>query len=115
SCQGNWEEGQLVFIDENKNGTVQHPQQILAVRQTSSLHGSLHWRSFPLHRNFLLFLPDGLAFNNGSFWHCHGEKAKWAIVINQSGRARVVNPDENGDVKDGHGNVLPCENLAKKR
>lgn len=114
TCQGKWEEGQLVFIDENKNGTVQDHEQILSVMQASSLHGNLHWRSFPLNRNYLLFLPAGLDFNNGSFWYCHESKAKWAIVINKSGRARVVNPDENGVVKDAHGKVLPCEELTNQ-
>lgn len=109
TCDGAWEEGQLVFLDETGDGVINNSEQILAVIQTQSKHGSIKWRSFPAYRNYLLFLPTGLMkSDNGTFWHCHANTTAWAIIINKSGRTRIAYPDKNGEIKDGHGKPLNC-------
>jgi len=109
TCDGAWEEGQLVFLDETADGVIKNNEQIIAVIQTQSKHGSIKWRSFPAYRNYLSFSPTGLMkSDNGTFWHCHAETTVWAIIINKAGRTRVVYPDKNGEIKDSHGKPLTC-------
>lgn len=110
NCGGDWQEGQLIFIDENADGIVRNQEKIISVMQSVSRHGSLHWRSFPAYRNYILFLATGWMRNdNGTFWHCHHQLAVWAIVLNKRGKTRVVYPDRNGEIKDDHGRALTCE------
>jgi len=108
TCGGEWDNGQLIFLDENADGVIQRNKQIITVVQASH-HGSIHWRSFPRYQNYLSFLPSGLMnSNNGSFWHCHAASAMWAIIINKAGRARVVYPDKSGVIKGPRGKPLMC-------
>lgn len=107
TCGRHWENGQLIFLDEEGDGVVHHAKQILTILKPA-LHGRLHWRSFPLHKPFLTFSPIELKENNGTFWYCRNAAAKWAISINQAGRARVVYPNQDGVIKDSHGQALPC-------
>jgi len=109
SCSGTWTDGLLVFIDSNQDGVVHDEEQILRFSVSPS-HGSLFWRSFPSYRRYLLFLPaDTANSDNGTFWHCHNESAVWAIVLNKTGRTRLVYPDQNGVIKDGRGQALRCD------
>jgi type IV fimbrial biogenesis protein FimT len=109
SCSGEWNQGQLIFLDENADGDVHNSEQILAVLQTASQHGKIYWRSFPGYRDYLSFLPTGLmSSDNGTFWHCHETSPIWAIIINKAGRIRIAYPDENGEIRDGHAQPLSC-------
>jgi len=109
TCAGNWQDGQLIFLDEQMDGVVHGNDQILTVMRTQSQHGSIHWRAFPGYRHYLLFLPTGfLHSDNGTFWHCHADKPIWAIIISKVGRTRVALPDEKGEIRDSHGKLLSC-------
>lgn len=66
--------------------------QILRTFPATMAQGQLHWRSFPLNRQYLEFLPDGLLYaQNGTFWFClkNATKPAWSITINKSGRAKM--------------------------
>jgi type IV fimbrial biogenesis protein FimT len=119
SCEdgGEWGEGQLIFMDENKDGVISNPEQIISVIRSKSIsaHGKLYWRSFPNYRNYLSFSPTGLMkSDNGIFWHCHSVSLSssslpaWAIILNKMARIRIAYPDANGEIKDGHGKALTC-------
>jgi len=111
TCGGDWSDGQLIFLDTKRDGIVHTKEQILAVMQTKFQPGTLHWRSYPHYRDYLLFMPMGLASNdNATFWYCHkqNETPAWAIILSRSGVTRVVEPDKNGEVKDSHGKALSC-------
>lgn len=106
---GEWNRGQLIFLDENADGVIRNSEQIISVVQASSQHGKIYWRAFPKYRDYLSFLPAGLTrSDNATFWHCHETSAIWAIIINKSGRARVIYPDKNGEIRDGHDQPLSC-------
>lgn len=110
-CSGDWINGQIVFMDKNQDGIVHDPSQILMVFQLGSQQGILHWRSFPVFRDYLLFLPSGFPRNdNGTFWYCPASAhlPAWAIVIAKSGRVRIVLPDQHGVIKDDQGKMLSC-------
>src|SRR5437868_442066 len=70
TCAGSWEQGQLIFRDEYGNGSILNKEQIISVMQTTTQHGRMYLRSFPLYRNYLEFFPIGLLkSDNATFWH----------------------------------------------
>ncbi|EKD73088.1 MAG: hypothetical protein ACD_45C00465G0003 [uncultured bacterium] len=101
TCTDQWQDGFSVVVKGKVFYTFQH----LAVE------GMLHWRAFPLHRSLLEFLPSGFPnAENGTFWFCHAktDHVVWAIMLNRSGRARVVYPDSQGNIIDAKGTALVC-------
>lgn len=111
SCSGQWIEGQLIFEDENEDGIVHSKKQIVAVIQSITHQGVLYWRSFPYYRDQIVFLPSGLTqSDNGAFWYCHAmnQLPVWALMLNKSGKVRVVYPNKQGVIIDGHGKQLNC-------
>lgn len=109
-CSGAWTQGYLIFMDTHSDGIIYTAEQILFSAQ-SAFPGRLHWRSFPRYRSYLLLLPTSKrGSNNGTFWYCPTETPvpSWAVVINKSGRARVIAPNKQGEVIDFTGQVLRC-------
>jgi Tfp pilus assembly protein FimT len=99
----------LVFMNENANGILKDKREILAWPPLRLQRGTLHWRSFPRYRRYWLMQPNGILNNdNGTFWHCHDQSLAWVILISKSGRARVVYPDQNGEIPDGNSGRLSC-------
>lgn len=62
--------------------------------------GTLHLRSYPAYRNYILVQP-AVAGNsdNGTFWYCSGDNVlQWAVTVSQSGEPQVVStPSEQLD------------------
>lgn len=111
TCTGTWAAGQLIFINEQQDGKVRDPNDILTVIQPNAIQGNLYLRSFPHYRDYLLFQPNNISGNdNSTFWYCpvSQEKPLWAVIISRSGRVRTVYPDKFGIIKDTKGQVLVC-------
>ncbi len=90
---------------------IKTPEEILYHFKNMSEKGILHWRAFSLKRAQLEFLPSGWPHaENGTFWFCETKTAKpaWAIMINKSGRTKIVKPDSQGEVRDDKGVSLVC-------
>jgi len=106
NCLGSWEEGQIIFADENQNGHVINAAHVLSVF-SGRASGKLLWKS-SLHRDYLQFLPSGLTNSqNGTFWFCEKnmKNPSWLIKINHLGRARFINNDN----EDAHNkNEFEC-------
>ena len=86
NCGGDWRDGYI----------IQANQKTLFSFKSKAF---IHWRAFPKTRTDLQFLPNGMTYaENGTFWYCDQDKVRWAIVISQSGRARMVWPDKWGKV-----------------
>lgn len=103
TCSGNWDDGQIIFTDDNRDGIVIDKSHVLTV--LDPLKGAtLHWRS-ALSRDYLQILSNGLSTENGSFWYCtvKADNPAWAIRISQTGRARLEYPDQTGKI-----NGLSC-------
>lgn len=93
NCVDEWRQGYIIFSSE----------KVLQVFLTHVADGLLNWRAFPNNRTSLQFLPSGVPnAQNGTFWYCrHGAKnPSWAIAISQSGRARLMYPNEEGFIED---------------
>jgi type IV fimbrial biogenesis protein FimT len=101
SCQGDWQDGQILFLDKNKHGIVDDRRDILSV--FDALRGAvLHWRS-SRHKNYLSLTAVGRTdAEDGTFWYCmhDGKNPVWAIRINEMSRARVELPDRFGKIDD---------------
>lgn len=109
-CKNEAKNSLMVFLNENEDGIVPAKEQILAVIQMLSSHGILYWRAFPGYRDYLLFSARQIMqTDNGTFWYCHESvHPAWAVMLNKSGRTRVVYPDKNNEIKDAQGRPLLC-------
>jgi type IV fimbrial biogenesis protein FimT len=83
NCGGNWQQGFIIISDS----------RVLFSAKISIKNAILHWRSFPLSFDHLEFSSKN--FQNGTFWLCpeNAIYPSWAIVLNKSGRARIVYPN----------------------
>lgn len=110
SCNGNWEDGELIFQNTEKDGVLHDASQIIRIVQPPFRHGRLFWRAFPSYRHYLLFSPNAfMTTDNGTFWHCHKEAVQWAIRLSKTGLTHIIYPDNDGMIKDGHGQPLVCQ------
>jgi len=101
NCSDRWKNE---YIIRTKDHVIYHFQFL-------SQTGQLHWRSFPQNRQQLEFLSTGFPRSqNGTFWFCETDASDpaWAIMLNQSGRARRVYPDKAGHIRDDKGVDLTC-------
>jgi Tfp pilus assembly protein FimT len=100
TCGGEWQEGYIVIANKK-----------VIFKFKSMVKGTLHWRAYPIQKDFLEFSPLGFTQQaNGTFWYCaiHQENPLWALVMSQSGRARLVYPDGAGKIIDDKGKSLVC-------
>jgi Tfp pilus assembly protein FimT len=111
TCSSNAKDNLIIFLNENEDGMVHVKDHLLTVIKITPYHGNLYWRLFPRYRDYLLFLPTDMArTDNGTFWYCYasGMHPAWAVILNKSGRTRVVYPNKNGEIKDSQGQPLLC-------
>lgn len=111
SCSGHWATGMLIFADIDADGVIHQQSQILAVKQSRTTEGTLHWRAFPFYHPVAEFYPTGLLqSDNGTFWYCHRAATKpvWAVTINKFGMVRAIHPNRKGQITDAHGRLLSC-------
>ncbi len=111
NCSGNWEDGQIVFLDKHNDGKIHNTNDILLKIDMPLKHGKLYWREFPVYRDYVVFSPASLLqSDNGTFWYCNTKSLLvWAIVLNKSGNLRIAYPDKNGVIKDGEDKPLKCK------
>lgn len=99
-CSGSWNDGYSIFTADRR----------LLFKFQNDAEGDLHWRA-SLGRNEITFLSSGLvSIEDGTFWYCRSASVNpsWAIVVNKSGRARLMLPTKNGKILDDRGEPLGC-------
>lgn len=111
-CGGNWEQGILVFVDENHDRVVNGTETVLRYFELTGVEGSLRWRAFG-NRQYLLINSLGfLPYQNGSFTYCPltGEQRDTRqLIVNASGRLRLArDADGDGIREDSRGRPLRC-------
>lgn len=102
----------LLFIDEKEQGSVLSQDHIIAILPINLHRGRLYWRAYPRYRQYLLFLPNGLQHSdNSTFWFCaqNETQPRWALMLSQSGRTRILTPNQQGIINDSHQKPLRCE------
>ena len=112
TCGGSWNNGLLVFIDNNQNAKIDDNDIIHSTLIEPVIDGELSWRSFG-NKVYLQFLPSGRTNNqNGTFTYCPNDKpasdAK-GFSITKTGRSQMA-WDRNGDgiPENSSGTALRC-------
>lgn len=100
SCDDDWNQGALLFIDQNQNRALDNNETILSYYPTNIKYGQVSWRGAgSSHSQVLLYTAERgrLDMSNGSFQYC-AEENYWhrLIIVPKIGNARP-SKDSNGD------------------
>lgn len=90
SCGNDWNQGQIIFIDNYANGKIENKNQII-FQFSKKLTGNLLFYS-ARKLNYISFNPLEDNNNNGTFSFNLANKtqAEWSLVINEKGRVRIL-------------------------
>ncbi|MDM1270599.1 prepilin-type N-terminal cleavage/methylation domain-containing protein [Acinetobacter indicus] len=94
-CQNNqWNSGFIIFIDHNRNRSLDSGESIVLTEKTRLKYGNLEWKgalSLPsLRFNAQQGLPLG---SNGSFYYCSGFTPNQRIFLSNRGFLRIEFPN----------------------
>lgn len=107
TCSGDWQQGQILFIDSAAKAQVQQADSILAVTDLVHHAGLLSWHA-SRSNDYLQFEPSGNTLGQaGTFIYCpsnRDDRFAQAIIVSLSGRARWVNNNGNNE----HSQILKC-------
>ena len=100
TCDSNWNEGILTFLDHNQNRLLDADDQVLSYHSLGLKYGTLTWSGAGLSRSSVLLFESErgrLNMSNGSFRYC-AEEAKWhrLVILATMGHSRP-SKDSNGD------------------
>ncbi|MEX2470080.1 MAG: GspH/FimT family protein [Pseudohongiellaceae bacterium] len=112
TCGGSWEEGLLIFHDEDGNRQLEEGQAPVRYVELGDTQGRLYWRAFQ-NRQYLQFTPLGFTrYQNGNFTYCPDSgdlRHARQLILNRTGRLRVaVDSDGDGIAEDSRGRPLRC-------
>ena len=108
SCTGNWQNGWIVFVDIDFDGSVDAGEEVLRVRGLISKGSTLVFSATQV-----IYANSGIARggSNGTFTLCDSRGATSAkgLIIGPSGRPRLATDgDANGILQDGNNLDLVC-------
>jgi type IV fimbrial biogenesis protein FimT len=108
SCTGNWQNGWIVFVDNDFDGSVDAGDEILRVHGLISKGSTLVFS-----QTRVIYAANGVARggSNGTFTLCDSRGATSAkgLIIGPSGRPRhAMDSDANGILQDGNNLDLVC-------
>lgn len=86
-----WQNGWLVFIDQNDDRTHQQTEAVVDYIEPSIKYGQLNWNGFN-RTNTILFSPSTglLTGYNGSFWYCADDpQLSRKVIVSYMGHTRV--------------------------
>lgn len=112
SCGGRWEEGMIVFVDDDGNRVPDTAGALERVFRFPPPTGSIRWRSFG-NRQYLQMTPMGFTRNqNGNFTWCpeNGDvRLARQLIVNAAGRMREALDDDGDGVREGaNGRPIVC-------
>jgi type IV fimbrial biogenesis protein FimT len=94
--QGDWRQGWLVYVDINRNRSLDAAESILGTHELSEKI-KVDYRAFG-SRHYLVYRPSGTTRTNGTFTFCdpHYPDAARALIITKTGRARLSKVGADG-------------------
>lgn len=96
ACGGEWQQGWIVFVDNNGNGAVEAGNPDDTIIRVNSVLSTGNTLIFP-GKNRVTYKADGFAIGyNSTFTLCDGRgitKSK-GLVVSNSGRVRTANPSD---------------------
>lgn len=95
SATSNWQSGWIMFVDSNGNEAVDSGETIIKVHQ--ALEGSATLR-YGTSYDYVYYKSDGTAWPNATFTFCDTRGASYAraIIVSNSGRARISDESSSG-------------------
>ena len=110
-CTGKWHEGMILFIDHNKDHSINGKDSIISVFERFPEGDKIFWRAFR-NRQYLQMSPLGYTrFQNGTFTYCPKEGMEYTrgIILNAAGRLRFTTDEDGDGIDEGaDGNPLRC-------
>lgn len=87
---GDWEEGWIVFVDNDNDRQHSNVEALLSVQSTLGHDLSISYGAFPSD-NYVVYYPTGTSLGNGTFTFCdsRGEDNARALVLHKTGRLRL--------------------------
>lgn len=102
---GDYEQGWIVFVDENNDGDLDSPaEELIYVQSALATNFSID-PNLSAGANDISYLAKGRANRNGNFIICKNNDVTKArvIVLDMSGRARLTELTSNGAPEDSSG------------
>lgn len=90
-----WEQGWIIFTDEDRDRRRDSGDQLLRVQGPLSKGSQMHQGSGYYY--YMIYRPTGSVFPNATFTFCHGPDYRRAIIVFRSGRSRVSSVSSSGD------------------
>lgn len=111
-CQGQWQQGSIVFADNNGNGKVDEEDNIILRLNPETNRVTILWRAFQ-NKPHLQINPRGTTqYQNGNFTFCPFNKdlhLAHQLIVNTAGRVRVaIDRDGDGIKERSDGSPLRC-------
>lgn len=107
---GNWTCGWTMFVDDNRDGTLDASEA--TIRNSNALSGPTSL--YGTFANFIAFLPTGRANTNGTFVVCKDTstlQGARAIIVIGTGRVRQGGDSDGDGIPDkSSGEVTSCTN-----
>ena len=91
NTKAKWEDGWLIYIDNDGNRKLETDKEDVILRVQSPLMATtLRYKAFG-PRGYIAYQPDGFTQTNGTFTICVNNKPdlKKALILSKSGRLRV--------------------------
>ncbi len=112
ACQGSWEQGSIIFSDENADHIVNGNDRIFFRTPALDITGTIKLRAFQ-NKQYLQMTPRGFTnYQNGNFTYCpanNDNKLAQQIILSLSGRVRfALDNDGDGIREDSKGEALSC-------
>jgi len=103
SCtqSGEWEQGYIVFVDENRDRERNNNEKILHTHEQLPDNILLNYRAFG-SRHYLVYESSGLTMTNGTFTICNQtvpERSR-ALIVTKTGRVRLSESRADGSALD---------------
>lgn len=110
TCSQRWQDGALVFQDNNDNKLPDANESVVRFNAPLSDKGTLNWTA---NRNYLTFSGQGLTGSSaGSFIYCPGDnnsKHAHALIISFSGKIRhAQDSNKDGIRESGNAQNIVC-------
>ncbi len=92
-----WQEGWIIFADNNANHRVDADEAVILVQQPLAQDQTLNF-SAAGGLSYVTYQPTGLSWPNGTFTFCgkSGVKTVKAVILSKTGRARIADNAESG-------------------
>jgi type IV fimbrial biogenesis protein FimT len=111
-CSGSWQNGLIVFTDQNKDRILNDADQLLVQLVFDNLPGTIIWRAFQNRQYLQLNSRGDLIHQNGTFTWCAfsgAAESAHQLIISRTGRIRfAVDSDGDGIRSGSNGLPLSC-------